>query len=122
MFQSATPVLHVQRMAGAEAYYRDGLGFRPKFRYRPDETRSDPCYLGLVRDGAELHLSSFSGDGVSGGVVYLRVDDVDALYQELMAKGIEIALEPTDQTWNNREMYVKDIDGNSIRFVCGKGA
>jgi hypothetical protein len=29
---------------------------------------------------------------------------------------------PTDQTWGSREMYVKDEDGNSVRFVqaaCG---
>lgn len=24
---------------------------------------------------------------------------------------------PVDQPWGNREMYVKDPDGNSIRFV-----
>jgi uncharacterized glyoxalase superfamily protein PhnB len=65
--------------------------------------------------------SSFPGDGVSGGVVFLVVDDVDALYAELKAKGVEIDLEPTDQSWGNREMYVKDPDGNSIRFVHGGG-
>ncbi|MEP6994933.1 MAG: VOC family protein [Acidobacteriota bacterium] len=47
----------------------------------------------------------------------LRVDDVDALHAEFVAKQVSIALEPTDQTWGNREMYVKDADGNSIRFT-----
>jgi uncharacterized glyoxalase superfamily protein PhnB len=75
----------------------------------------------LRRDEAELHLSSFSGDGVSGGVVFLLVKDVDALQVELVAKGVQIALEPTDQSWGNREMYVVDADGNSIRFVHAGG-
>jgi hypothetical protein len=30
---------------------------------------------------------------------------------------VKIDLPPTDQTWSNREMYVKDADGNSRRFI-----
>jgi uncharacterized glyoxalase superfamily protein PhnB len=30
---------------------------------------------------------------------------------------VAVDLPPTDQTWGNREMYVKDPDGNAIRFV-----
>jgi hypothetical protein len=33
--------------------------------------RRDPCYMGVTRDDVELHLSSFSGDGVAGGVVFV---------------------------------------------------
>ena len=72
--------------------------------------------MGISRDGIWLHLSSFSGDGVAGGVVNLLVDDVDALHAEFVAKGVPIAVEPVDQTWGTREMYVKDADGNSLRF------
>jgi uncharacterized glyoxalase superfamily protein PhnB len=64
-----------------------------------------------------LHVSSFSGDGVSGSVANLVVDDVDALHAEFAVKGVRIDLEPFDQTWGNREMYVKDADGNCLRFI-----
>jgi catechol 2,3-dioxygenase-like lactoylglutathione lyase family enzyme len=117
MFRLAIPVLHVTDSAAAEAFYRGRLGFRLLFAYRPDESRADPCYMGLARDDARLHLSSFAGDAVCGGVVFLLVDDLDALYEELRAKEVPIDLEPTEQTWGNREMYVKDADRNSIRFV-----
>ena len=117
MFERAIPVLHVSRSEDARAFYCDRLGFQPKFAYRPDETRSDPCYLGLVRDGVEIHVSSFSGDAVPGGVVYLVVEDVDRLHDELVGLGVEVDLAPVDQTWENREMYVRDPDGNCIRFV-----
>lgn len=73
--------------------------------------------MGLARDGVWLHVSSFSGDGVSGGVAYLAVEDVDSLHAELVAKGVPIDTGPIDQTWGNREMYVKDAGRNSIRFV-----
>ncbi|MCL5994442.1 MAG: VOC family protein [Chloroflexi bacterium] len=117
MFKLAIPVLHVSNSTAAEAFYCNRLGFHRQFAYRVDETRPDPCYMGLTRDGAWLHVSSFSGDAVAGGVVYLLVDDVDALHAELVAKQVAIDLAPTDQSWGNREMYVKDPDGNSIRFV-----
>jgi hypothetical protein len=70
----------------------------------------------LRRDGVWLHVSSFSGDGISGGVVNLIVEDVDALHAELVEKVARIDTGPVDQTWGTREMYVKDADGNSIRI------
>lgn len=119
MLKAAIPVLHVSSSAAAEELYCNSLGFRLEFAYRIDERRPDPCYMGLTRDGVALHLSSFSGDGVAGNVVFIVVDDVDALHAELVARGVPIAMPPTDQTWGNREMYVTDRDGNSLRFVRG---
>ncbi len=117
MIKLAIPLLHVSRSVEAEEFYCNRLGFSRQFAYRVDETKSDPCYMGVSRDGVVLHVSSFPGNGVAGGVVNFVVDDVDALYAEFLAKRVPIALEPTDQTWGNREMYVKDGDGNSIRFM-----
>jgi len=116
MFKFAIPVLHVSSSAAAEEFYCGRLGFRQDFAYRPFGG-VDPCYMGLTRDNVEVHVSSFSGDGVAGGAVFLGVEDVDALHKELKAIGVVIDLEPTDQSWGNREMYVRDPDGNSIRFV-----
>src|SRR5262249_12862679 len=121
VFKLAIPVLHVGSSASAEEFYCNRLGFRREFAYRLDESKQDPCYMGLTRDAVEIHVSSFSGDAFPGSVVFLLVEDVDALHAELVAKGVPIALEPTDQTWGNREMYVKDPDGNSLRFVHGAG-
>src|SRR5262245_57005177 len=115
MLKLAIPVLRVSSSMAAEQFYCEGLGFQQKFAYRPDNSKADPCYMGLVRDGITVHVSSFPGDGVLGGVVNLMVDDVDMLYAEFVGKELTIDLVPTDQTWGNREMYVKDADGNSIR-------
>lgn len=100
----------------AEAFYRQ-LGFEIESRYRPAENQNDPCYLGLIRDGVRVHLSSFPGDGVAGGVVNLYVSDVDALHTELVDAGLSTEMDPTDQSWGTREVYVNDPDGNSLRFV-----
>jgi len=116
MFKFAIPVLHVSSSTAAEKFYCESLGFKQTFAYRPFGG-VDPCYMGLTRDNVEVHVSSFSGDGVAGGVVFVGVEDVDALHEELKATGVTIDLKPTDQSWGNREMYIVDPDGNSIRFV-----
>ena len=117
MLKLAIPLLHVSKSAAAESFFCNQLGFRREFAHCAGEGGSDPCYVGLTRDGVWLHLSSFSGDGIAGGVVNLIVDDVDALQAELAAKGVGIDTGPVDQTWGTREMYVKDVDGNSVRFI-----
>jgi uncharacterized glyoxalase superfamily protein PhnB len=116
-FTQAVPVLHVSDASAAEHFYCDALRFLRTFAYRPDPSKANPCYLGVARDGALLHLSSFGGDGRPGSVVYLIVDDIDQLHGELLERGVAIDMPPTNQTWGNREMYVRDPDGNSIRFV-----
>lgn len=117
MLKLAIPLLHVSNSAAAENFYCKQLGFRCEFAHRPEGVVSDPCYMGLSRDGVWMHVSSFSGDGVPGGVVNLLVENVDAMHAELVQKGVPIAVEPVDQTLGTREMYVKDADGNSIRFI-----
>jgi catechol 2,3-dioxygenase-like lactoylglutathione lyase family enzyme len=117
VFKLAIPLLHVSNSAAAEDFYCNRLGFRREFVHRVDDTKPDPCYMGLTRDGVWLHVSSFSGDGVAGGVVNLLVDDVDALHAELLANGVHIDTGPVDQTWGTREMYVEDADRNSVRFI-----
>jgi catechol 2,3-dioxygenase-like lactoylglutathione lyase family enzyme len=121
MLKRAIPVLHVSSSVVGEEFYCGLLGFEGEFAYRPTED-ADPCYLGLKRDEARLHLSSFPGDGAAGSLVYLLVDDVDALHRELRDRGVRIDMPPTDQSWGNREMYVRDPDNNKIAFVQPTGS
>jgi catechol 2,3-dioxygenase-like lactoylglutathione lyase family enzyme len=116
MLKIAIPVLHVSSSAAAEDFYCKSLGFHQDFAYRPFGG-VDPCYMGFSRDQARFHASSFPGDGGPRGVIYMLVDDVDSIHAELAAKEIEIDTGPVNQDWGNREMYVKDPDGNSIRFT-----
>jgi uncharacterized glyoxalase superfamily protein PhnB len=117
LLRHAVPLLHVSDSAAAADFYTRQLGFQLEFAHRADDAKADPCYMGLRRDGVWIHVSSFSGDGVSGGVANFFVEDVDALYAELVAKGVRIHVAHVDQTWGNREMYVKDPDGNCLRFI-----
>jgi lactoylglutathione lyase len=45
------------------------------------------------------------------------VDDVDQIYDEITVRGALTTLPPTDQTWGNREAYIRDPDGNVLVFA-----
>jgi catechol 2,3-dioxygenase-like lactoylglutathione lyase family enzyme len=116
MIKQAIPLLHVSNPTVSEHFYCNQLGFKRTFMYQPfGET--GPSYFGLVRDGVAIHLSSFPDDGKAGNAVVLIVDNVDRLYEEFLAKAVQVDLVPTDQSWGNREMYIEDPDHNSIRFT-----
>ncbi len=121
MILHAIPVLHMTSAVAAEEFYCGLLGFQLEFEAGAGGTQRDPCYLGVSRDGALLHLSSHAGDGVVGNVALLicrNAGEIDALHDEFVARGVRIHVEPVDQTWGMREMYVLDPDGNSVRFAA----
>jgi len=119
MLQTAIPVIHVIEAARAQRFYLRRLGFKLLHCDRPGLT--DPCYLTIERDGARLHVTSYK-DGVAGGSsVYIYVDDVDSLHEELTINGVAIQFPPVDQTWGTREFGVTDPDGNRILFGQLKG-
>jgi lactoylglutathione lyase len=49
--------------------------------------------------------------------VSLLVDDVDALHDELIARGIKTAGAPSDQDWGARAFGLLDPDGNNLYFL-----
>ncbi len=111
----AIPTLKVNDITQAERFYCGQLGFTKKFENTPTD-KPNPSYIGINKDGMWLHVSSFSGDGVSGSVTSIAVEDVDMLFKEFKANGAKIDMEPIDQTWGTREMYLNDPDGNQLRF------
>jgi catechol 2,3-dioxygenase-like lactoylglutathione lyase family enzyme len=49
--------------------------------------------------------------------VFLRVDDVDAVFEQLRAGGAEILQEPVDQPYGMRDAAVRDPSGNHLRIA-----
>ncbi len=72
--------------------------------------------LVTMRDEADFAKDSMSSDKGRGVYVYIRVNDVDNMYQELVSKGATPATEPKDWQWGNREFILKDPDGYKLCF------
>jgi catechol 2,3-dioxygenase-like lactoylglutathione lyase family enzyme len=106
----------------------------------PDMARSVGFYraLGftLVSGGATAAFSTFrAGDGFLNvqlddrrprevprdepvwGRVIFWVDDVDAMYQRVVAAGFEPEAAPADASWGERYFHLRDPDGNELSFA-----
>ncbi|NNF04358.1 MAG: VOC family protein [Rhodothermales bacterium] len=116
-FLAAIPMLHVVEVEEALEFYCGRLGFRELWRYQPHADSVNPSYVGIRRGGIILHLSSFSGDGIPGGVAVLFLEDVDGYCAELTEAGIDVGAGPVNQTWGNRECYIRDPSGNQLRLT-----
>jgi catechol 2,3-dioxygenase-like lactoylglutathione lyase family enzyme len=65
----------------------------------------------------EAHL----GHRGSGMYVHLKVEDVDAVYTEVLELGMKPSSEPRDWPTGSREFVLRDPDGYKIVFFSKKG-
>ncbi len=110
------PLFRVSDMETALTFYCEKLGFQKRSEYRP-HAGPEPAYVVIQHGETGLHLSSFSGDGQTGGRAVVYCDDVDAMHRELGERGVDVGPEPMDQSWGDREMYISDPDGNQLRYT-----
>jgi len=47
---------------------------------------------------------------------FVFVDDVDGLYAEFAARGVEFTRNLANTSWNSREFVIKDRDGPLVAF------
>ncbi|MGL6278485.1 MAG: VOC family protein [Gaiella sp.] len=114
-----SPVLLVADMERAVAFYAERLGFTC-------ETYGDPpTFAGCTRDSATILLALCpTPDRIvpNWRIVpqtwnaYVRVADVDALYEEVQRRGAEIDYTLYDAPHGFREFGVQDLDGHDIAF------
>ena len=106
-FERADPILRVADLQRSLAYYVEVLGFTNAEWGGDDFT----C---VSRDNASIYLSE--GDqGQPGTWVWVGVEDVNALYEELESRGAIILHPPENFPWA-LEMKVTDPDGHVLRF------
>jgi catechol 2,3-dioxygenase-like lactoylglutathione lyase family enzyme len=106
-------VLHVNDMPTSLAFYRDKLGFTVSFTWQ-----DPPRYVCLRLDEASIHLNSYVPPaGPSHVAIFCK--GVNALYAQLMARGVSIAEPIGDRPYGMREFAITDPDGH--RLVFGQG-
>jgi catechol 2,3-dioxygenase-like lactoylglutathione lyase family enzyme len=106
--RQALPELPFDNVPAAVAYYRDVLGFRINFQ------QDD---LGVMdRDSITVLLISRTEQHRGIGSFGVYVEDADALYEELAAKGAEVEGPPVSYPWGLRSFRVLDLEGNRIMF------
>jgi uncharacterized glyoxalase superfamily protein PhnB len=113
MMTGTATVLTVRDIGASVAYYRDALGFAVTFEY------GEPTfYACLCRDEAALHLiaANQTKREPGQGALCIFVEDVDALYAELVTRKAKVVKPPQDYDYGMRDFDVVDLDGNQIFF------
>jgi predicted enzyme related to lactoylglutathione lyase len=119
---SIAPYFIVDDVVATADFYRDMLGFHyERFWGEP------PRFCMVKRAGIVIMLSQLEHAGAmrpnnradpEGGAwdAYVWVDDADALYAALKAKGVSIVREICDQPYGNRDFDVEDCNGYRLCF------
>jgi uncharacterized glyoxalase superfamily protein PhnB len=123
--EAAVPQFTVPDLVRTAEYYRDVLGFEIAGYWDGENTTSTPTsppYFAIVRrDSVEMFFNRAEGqvqrERAPGAYdVYVRVAGVDALFQEFVRRGAEIIEEPSDRTYEQREVVVRDCNGLVLAF------
>ena len=105
--ETIQPVLRVEDMQAALDFYVGVLGFQKAVWSTGD-------FAGVGRDDGSFYLS-LGDQGRGGAWIWIGVDDIEPLYEELKARGVPVLMPPTNFPWAF-EMRVADPDGNVLRF------
>jgi catechol 2,3-dioxygenase-like lactoylglutathione lyase family enzyme len=114
MLTAIHPKLPMRNKAATRDYYIHQLGFK-------DIGLVDyEGYLMLAKDDIEIHFFEFKtlDPKENYGQVYIRVNNIDELYQSFLDR--QIAIHPNDplqvKPWGQKEFSLLDPDNNLLTF------
>ncbi len=110
--------IFVRQWPEACAFYGETLGLTERFR--SDDMGWAEYDLGGPAFGVErVRPGDSDGEALIGRFVgvSLRVDDIDATYEALKAKGVEFTAPPEKQPWGGALAHFKDPDGNELTLL-----
>ena len=104
------PGFSVNDLQAAVEYYTTKLGFEDVFR-------NGAVFAIVARNGMEISLNlDRTGTSAGKGACHIRVEGVDALHDEFVAKGITMTHPLKTESYHMREFMITDPDGNTLNF------
>ncbi len=113
-------VLFVRDLDRCLTFYRDTLGLEVQNSdaHSAAFKMEDIYFILLDASAAASLIGSEEGElkikieGGPRGLLAAEVEDVDAAYKELSARGVTFRRPPTDQPWGKRTAHFADPEGN----------
>jgi len=103
-FYQGAPVLLVPDVSATAAFYRRIL------RFKSDPGAETPEYTVVWRDNAALHLAK--GERAPTGVrLFFWVKDVNALYEDVIRRGVAIDVPIETRPYHVRDFSIRDPNG-----------
>jgi uncharacterized glyoxalase superfamily protein PhnB len=113
MIESAFPILEVDDMPAALAFYRDALGGAVAYRFPLD---GDPDYVSLAVGTSSLGIGLTEAPRPPGNMLlWFYVDDVDRMTATLADAGATVEEEPLDQPWGDSSPTRSALASASVR-------
>ncbi|HXR16796.1 MAG TPA: glyoxalase superfamily protein [Terriglobales bacterium] len=120
ILKKVTPILLVRDVKTCAAFFQQKLGFEIDFLHG-----LPPFYGAVSRDGVCLHMRYVRQPFFAQAAVQekslicasIEVSNVQGLFEEFKARGVEFAQTVTKQAWGGTDFQVRDPDGNVISFV-----
>lgn len=76
-----------------------------------------PIYMQVLSDNLVFHLSEHSGDCTPGSKVFVRVNELDDLFEQISSQGYKYSRpEIFTAPWGDRMFEVVDPFSNKIAF------
>ena len=109
------------KLAESKSFYTQTLGFGVTFEnefylllHTPDGSAQLSFLLPDHPSQQPLFQAAYAGQGM---YLTIEVEDVDALYEKMKARGVEIAIELRDEPWGDRHFAIVDPNGVGIDLV-----
>lgn len=106
-YENSQPILRIENMEASLRFYVGVLGFI-------NASWGNEDFTSVNRDSAGIYLCR-GAQGRGGAWVWLGVEDVEIIYEDLKARGVPIRMPPTNYSWA-LEMQIEDPDGNVLRL------
>lgn len=108
-------------LAATKSFYQDFLDFGVSFEndfylllHTPNQQAQLSFLLPHHPTQQPLFQQPFQGQGM---YLTIEVDDVDAVYERLKEKGVEIKIDIRDEPWGDRHFAIEDPNGIGIDMV-----
>ena len=119
-FVRAVLVLPVGDMKQARDWCANALNFETVYLHNDPVEDPDGNYAILRRDGAEVHLildeppRDHPWTTAGTGYLFLLVRGVEAVYQQVQAKGVTVTRGIRQESWGAHAFQLTDPSGNLI--------
>ena len=110
--RNVSAIISVDDVLSTLLWYQDKLGMQVEFAW------GDPVVHGSVIAGdSTFHFSRSDPTKPRTGYLTLYVTDVDALFADIKAQGVDVVQPPETMEWGMRAFMVHDCNGSLVMFA-----
>lgn len=113
MTLTVIPTLRIKDIDIARTFYEQVLGFKVDWVWRASE--DSPAFAQISYQATRIYLTE-RDEATFGSLLLIYVENVDDWYRRILGLSVPVDTMPHDEVWGNREMQLRDPDGNCLRF------